>query len=56
MSLISRRIRRYRQNSKSAPKIPDSRRGYEIPEDFTELHDGQVFFNTITGLMIKIDF
>ena len=43
MPFISRRIRRYRQNSKSAPSIPDSRYGYEIPEDYTVLHDGQVF-------------
>ena len=42
MSVISRRSRKYRQNSQSAPPIPGSRHGGEIPEHYTVLHDGRL--------------
>ena len=54
--LYSRRIRRYRQNSKSVPPIPNSRYGYEIPEDYTVLHDGQDFLQYDSGVNDKNRF
>ena len=47
---LSRQVRRWRQKVLNTPEIPQSRTGFEIPEEFRKLASGEMFLLQDSGM------